>query len=519
MMKNWIDRAVLLWTSWILVAYALFYWSYYAGDSVIHLIYGQNAAMGHWFEFNLGEKSSGETSTGYMLMIAGLFRLFSAEFVPIAVKLLNYLGWFLLLFTFFRLLTYKKFNKYMTATAMLVAGLLPGSVYNSLIGMENVLFGFFALLWYFYAQKCAYFCLDTQVNRQIIYYEIIFGFSLGACTWLRPEAAPFFMVALATRLVASLFVSQSFFPMLSRSGIGFLSFSIPVIWLIFFNHMGNGTWIPSSVQTRAMLYRAGYPIGPFIVDLKALLRMAIYFPVTLFWLRGAWTFFKKDWSTKIDEIFALVVFATFIFLFTFVVGAGHLGRYMIFLIPFWVLIAARGLESIMFVYGATYPKIVVAILAASAFILSAIYCGETYFRSRLGGNGYLLEVINAPKNIKKQSDILYHALKNPVTPVVIAYGEVQARYWLDNRFIVRSLDGRTDSAMLKYIHKNYYDYAAYIKERNIAYFVADYAADLPTKEHFSKAELLRMRPGQFFESDGLQFTCIDRLLLGIREKA
>jgi hypothetical protein len=77
-----------------LVAYPLIYIGNYAGDSQVHLIYGQNAAEGAFFEFNLGEKSAGVTSPGYMLLIAGFFKVAPDVWVPAMIKATNLFFWY-----------------------------------------------------------------------------------------------------------------------------------------------------------------------------------------------------------------------------------------------------------------------------------------------------------------------------------------------------------------------------------------------------------------------------------------
>jgi len=509
------DRVVYGLGAAVLLLYSILYWSYYAGDAGIHLVYGQNAALGHLFEFNLGEKSSGETSTGYMLLLAFFFQVFPATTVPVIVKLFNYLTWFALLTVFFRLLQDKRFSPFVILVALLTAGLLPGSVYNAVIGMENATFAFLALLWFYLAGKYSYFSLDPLISRSVFIREILFGFSLGLCVWIRPESIPFFLIALATRFFASLTTHRAWVSMLVRTVISLSGFLPPLIALLLFNHIENGTWVPSSVQTRATLERIGYTFGFVTIDFKALLRMVFYAPISLFWLIGIHVTLKKNWQDNVDEVFAIVLFTVFILLFTFAVGAGHLGRYMIFLVPFWVLVAARGLAYTWDVYlQRRRPKIMMMTLLCLGLMLISVYARETYLRFQLGGRGDLLTMIHAPLERQRVSDELYKTLGQPSKlPIVIAFGEVQARYMLDNRFIIRSLDGRVDTAMLKYIHKNYYDYAGYIKERGIDYFVADYANDLPTKTYFSKDNILNMKTGESFTDNGVQFTCVDRSLL------
>ena len=56
----------------VLLAYPLIYLGNYAGDAQVHLIYGENAAHGRFFEFNQGEPSAGVTSPGFMLLRRGV---------------------------------------------------------------------------------------------------------------------------------------------------------------------------------------------------------------------------------------------------------------------------------------------------------------------------------------------------------------------------------------------------------------------------------------------------------------
>src|SRR4029078_2904336 len=74
--------------------YPLLFRGMFAGDSEIHLVYGENAAQGHYFEFNPGEKSPGVTSPGYMMFLAMLFKTFPIQWVPLAMKGANLLGWY-----------------------------------------------------------------------------------------------------------------------------------------------------------------------------------------------------------------------------------------------------------------------------------------------------------------------------------------------------------------------------------------------------------------------------------------
>ncbi len=489
-----------------LLIYPCIYWNSFSGDAELHLIFGKNAAHGHLFEFNEGEKSSGASSVGYILMLSVLFQVLPATIVPIVVKIINYLAWVLILFTFYRLLQYKKCNKFITFAALLTVGFLPGSVYNSVIGMENVLFGLLTIVWFYYAIKFSYFSLNAPLTRKTIFMEVIFSFMLGMGTWVRPEAAPFFIIAISTRLFAVIYYKQPLFLALKKSIISIVSFLLPMLCLYFFIYAQTGMWIQSSITTRMLLGRIeSHNFNLFIIDPKILIRLVAYYPITFFWIWGTICFFKNDWRDKIDELFAISLFSAFVILFTFVTGAAHLGRYMIFLIPFWVLITARGIEhAIQYFY--TFQKIVVMIFSIFIVSLTLVYLMETKARLQLGTGNDFLNAINAPTLIKSNSDSLYQMLGCPKKlPVVIALAEAQIRYRLDDRFIIRSLDGRVDGATIKYIHTHSIDYISYLKERNVDFIVGDYS--IPSfKNSLPIEKLLKLKIGEKLEVASLRIT-------------
>ena len=125
----------------LVLLYPAVYIGMYAGDAEIHLVYAENAARGDFFEFNRGEKASGVTSTGYMLLLGAVFRLAPDSFVPVVVKSLDLLSWYALVALVY--LTARRIlgDDVWAYLAALAAGLLPGSAYNSTIGMENGMFG------------------------------------------------------------------------------------------------------------------------------------------------------------------------------------------------------------------------------------------------------------------------------------------------------------------------------------------------------------------------------------------
>ncbi|MDD1749563.1 MAG: hypothetical protein LUO89_06770, partial [Methanothrix sp.] len=162
----------------------LFFWGMYAGDGQIHVVYGEQAAQGHFFEFNPGEKSAGVTSPGFMLLLAGLFKIMNPEFIPLAVKLLNLAAWYLSVLVVFRLAMWFLNDAHWSWFAAVVAGLLPGSAYNANVGMEN---GFFALAILFVVHQLASRGWLDPVRRIAWPQHFEMALLLGLSCWFRPE--------------------------------------------------------------------------------------------------------------------------------------------------------------------------------------------------------------------------------------------------------------------------------------------------------------------------------------------
>ena len=125
----------------------------------------------------------------------------------------------------------------------------------------------------------------------------------------------------------------------------------------------------------------------------------------------------------------------------------------------------------------------------------------------------------APAQRKASSDYRYEQLERPSRiPIVLACQEVQIRYWLDQRFIVRSLDGRIDPVLFNYYHDGYIDHIGYIKERHIAYLfdLANYTKD---PDQWSLKNLAFLNPGEVYLYQGLVFKRLnDRLFQVLHDK-
>lgn len=494
----------------VILLHPFLYLQMYAGDAELHLVFGRNAAHGHFFEFNVGEKSPGTTSPGYMLLLAALFRLFPETIVPALVKAINILCWYALLTVLFLLARRVLGNETWALATVLVASLLPGSIYNSTVGMENGIFAFLVLLWIYAAVRLRWFEVPVALD---VKGELVLGTLLGVLCWLRPEAFVLCAVALAYRVFSArksaLSVRRAF-----RAALLFLISFLPLAaLLIYFQYSLTGFLLSSSGMARvANSWQGAFVFGPVSFDPKFVVRLVFYFPLTIFWLIGNWLIVTRRTPAREQrcEIFLLIVFWVFFFLYSTLLGAAHLARYTIFTMALLVLVAMRGAMWVWHNWQTLLPMRAYLlrglIYGGMALALCTIFLFETRQRLQLGPRTELAHVMRAPLERQAYSDQLLAELGAPSwRPVSLAFQEIQARYWLDERFVVRALDGRTDPVLLRHIKQGNYDHLGYIKERHI-----DFVMETPNynrdPEVWSLEQLNRLRAGEAATYEGLKFS-------------
>lgn len=441
---TWIALAVLV------ALQPLLYAGMYAGDAVIHLTFGENAAHGRFFEFNPGEISSGVTSPGYMLILAALFPLLPAELVPYAVKILNGAAWLALSFVVWRLACRLIPDRTLAHAAGLGAAALPGSAYNSTIGMEN---GLFALL--------VYLAVLAHSRR-----EWVVPLLLGAAIWIRPEGV--IVVAIWYGLAGTRGAWSSW------KGLAVCLASAAS--LAAFHHGWTGEWVPGSGRSRMWLASLNsWQIGPLNIDPKVALRLLVYAPLTLPALVG--TFALRTDEPKRDEWrFLSWLFWLFIAAYSLLLGGWHFGRYAIFLMPALVLLAAKGWRSL----ASKLPAPVLRRWQIAALIaMTVTFAVEAVQRTRLGSHDALREAASAPADRHRRTDSLLQYLGvSGASRISVAVQEVQWRYLLDQRIVIRSLDGRTDSRLLDFADRHGVDHPAYLRARRVDFLMEfpDYAS-------------------------------------------
>jgi hypothetical protein len=498
----------------VVAAYPLMYFGMFAGDAEIHLKYGENAARGLFFEYNAGEKAAGVTSPGYMLFLSVLFKFAPERVIPILVVILNYIGWYLLVYLTYRLLKQVASNPVLILAGTLVAGLLPGSAYNSVVGMENVFFGDLVSILICLASKWNFLDFDARAfNARVTAWRgVLFGLIAGISFWVRPEGLPFLgLLGLYSAFVARRKNAYRAL-VIAASPACVISFAF-LLLLAYFHHRLSGRLLPGSAQSRMIMGTVdALQLGPIPITLKFAGRLAEYFPLTLLALAGIGASLRSTMNGENRPgLFYSLVFAAFFILYSTFLGSAHLARYTIFLMPLVVILAVIGLESAMEWRATLSHRGQCAFrisLTAMTVFLALVFSIETRIRLGMASHQEMLSAMEAPQRRKAVSDELMRQLGGPPAPVSLAYVEVQMRYFLDDRFIIRSLDGRTDPVMLKHYRNGIYDHIGYIKERRVQYLM-----ELPNfnrdRQVWSLERLRALKSGASLERDGVVFTKLD----------
>lgn len=489
-----------------IVAHPLLYCLHFAGDAQVHLVFAEAAARGRFFEFNPGEITPGVTSPGYMLVLALLFRALPITVVPIAVKLLNLAAWYVFCWFVYRIAAIVTRDKRWAFAVLLVTALMPGSAYNANVGMENGLFAAVLWGWLVGATRWQWFDsgrLDESANGQrVLLTEVVLGTLLGIGCWLRPEG---FVVATIAHLVR---LSRGR-PAFSVARIlGILVLLVLAGGVLLFHWRFTGHWIPTSALSRVTIMASRRWGGDFFAFYPGFsLRLLAYLPITIFFLIGC---HRVVVSRSRDPIvlFAMASFWVFFVAYSVVLGSAHLARYVLFVMPMMIVIAAIGAQSVC---AATLGGDVKRRnrrdrwLLSGAALLACVYVVEAGYRWQTNPRESLLEAMRAPAQRHAYSDALLARLgETRSLPVSLGCESVQIRYQVDERFVIRSLDGRVDPVLLDYVRNGQVDHIGYIKHRHIDFLVEQPSYN-PRADVWSLRDLRKLAPGASMQREGVRF--------------
>ncbi len=182
----------------------------------------------------------------------------------------------------------------------------------------------------------------------------------------------------------------------------------------------------------------------------------------------------------------------------------HVARYTIYL---WPLLFVS-----IPVYYSELPRIVATrpmslrrpVFGAGFLLLLVLVMGAEVYMRRGTGRGQFYATVRSIEN--SESAAMLRKLGNPTKrPISLAYYEVQARAYLDDRFVVRSLDGIVDEAMTKYFCDGFVDHIGYLLEREVDY-VTNFGSLNRDEDLWSLGHVGLLRDGKVLRREGLTFT-------------
>lgn len=504
---------------------ALFY-DQLAGDAGVHLVFAEAAAAGRWFQFNAGEAVAGVTSPGYLLVLTALAAALPAAALPVAAKLLSWLGWCAMGVGTWLLAKRVLGGQRRVWVATLVAALAPGSIHNGSLGMEASLFGAGTLFWLWWAARSGWLDGTAPGGRAGQQHALLLGFGAGGLVWLRPEGLLVLLVALAARW-------WSWPPRTSRalrrSGtlLAVAGAGVSVALLLLWHHGCTGRLLPASGWARVLqARRESHNLGPLLLEVRVLARMSLYGPLTALAAVAAWALRRRragpgtaDGTADLGQgqierqgdagqagpsralqVVTVALPAVALAGYSFVLGGAQFARYALFLMPLWVIAAAQGAERLR------ADRLGRWVLVAGALWMGTLWPLETMARLSQPTLPLLEAYVRAPAQRRRRSDELLAYLGQPGgRPVVVALQEVELRYFLDERFVVRSLDGRTDPALLRHTAADGdVDHIGYLLEQGVQ-FLLETPCYGRGAQRWCLGRLGELELGEALERHGLRF--------------
>ncbi len=439
----------------------------WGGDAVIHLRIAELFAQGRPFEYNVGETVGASTSLLWTLLLAGLFRVLDPAAVAWVVKIVCFAAW------------------WGTAVAMAVCwervyrsravGVLAAAVYalspaifrNATGGMEA---SFFAL------QLVLLFMAVFAARREGGLVPAAFALAATA-TLTRPEGLIFVVLLAGYLVVRDRGRTRVALGVLAGAAVG-------VAGTFLANLYATGSPIPDSAVARlATGMRASVRIGPLHADLRSIVLLAGYLPLTLGLVLGLSRRItsaggegdarpakddpgpvsredvgrpaREPWRAPVE--FSLLLTAALLAFYTFVAGAAHASRYWL---PFYPFLFGAGAGTLVLAFQRLRRegRAAVGTVGAVACLLWLLaFNAADAFRRRGAPIGHPHGQVAAAVRERKQFTERYlgdlGVTPADPRPISVAVTEVQIRYFLadDGSVRILSLDGRTGADFGRYL--------------------------------------------------------------------
>ena len=322
------------------------FWGFALDDSWIHATIARNLAEGRGFAFNPGEHVAGSTAPLYTLLLAALYAVFRDPVWPAKI-----LGVFCQcasgILVYFAMLRLDPKGVAKAFVAAILVALSPALLWASLSGMEIPLYLLFVCLGlYFYARES----------------RLAATLSWAVGVWVRPDGI--FLVALD--LVTT------------RRDLWRRMAAVAAVVALFlgFNLAAGGTMFPQTVGAKAhlgflpvartwnLLREWGALWGLPYRSADELEHPFVLLPALLF---GAALTFRKR------PLLALYAIGLPIALSLFRDQSGSAKRYILYVVPFGMMLAATGIERAAALVSRAHPERALAVIAAAILIWQGAY--------------------------------------------------------------------------------------------------------------------------------------------------
>ena len=521
-LKNWLLCGALLAG---LLQPVLLWWGYFSGDSEIHLAYAYNMLRGHMLEFNIGEANSGETSMGFMLLVALLMRLFGMVAVPYLIKIICLLSLYVTGWLVWKLGREIGLGRDCSLLAAVFFLCMPGNAYAAMYATENIFFAALGTGFLYWIFRAGWF--DAEGVRSVR-SDVALGIAAGLLFWLRPEAAPMVGLLLGVRLLATLRFKRKLSNELLRTALfSLIWFALIVLYVVIFRrYAGNMPFGAGKSRRLISTFFACWHIFGINISYYVLERLAIYACLTLpaLYLSVRAIFRLREHPRQSLRLLAMGgIFFGFIagYVFTFLPSV-HIARYSLFLWPYAALLAAVLLQELLSSRRASER-----LLAAALIAWFALACGtEVVYRRRAFGDFNPFTGANITRIVAETPALRAQNTRTleqqlgvaPGAHVNLAEEEVQLRYAFEDNITILSEDGITDSRLLPYFCDKWIDHDGYFIDTK-ADFIASFVSDNADPRHWSIDELSNIpigaslvRPGITYQRIGPDLAKVTRTL-------
>lgn len=430
----------------------------WGGDPEIHIIFARNLLTGFPLQFNIGEFTSGETSVTYMALLALTGALFSVENLPWVMKGASLFALLALQIKLFRI----QHKTLLPPVIALYIFSVPSIFFQTALGMENMLFAAFAVV---YLSKFVP-VLEEEPAPQDFWYVFTF-LLLGMIGFLlRPE-----MVFVTTAVVLASLVMRrnqmalaALFSLLTFAGLlqGINSWTgVPL----------HGAGTARTILSQLESYELSIGSLTLFLNIKPIYFIWSAAPFLLIFGYSLFVSLRPRLSHAQITLIVLMVVAVFgpLTLHVFnILPNNHFSRYQLYLffITAWLAVLSLRLAP------TRPPKHSWMAICALAVL---IFGAETKMRNLGSARAATLENLSGIQFA--QSEAAKTSLSNRICAaltcagpksVTIAAQEVQIRLRLDERFVVRSLDGIVDNWLSEFVSKDgCFDHFGYLMARDV----------------------------------------------------